>query len=59
MVEGGTEVKPSKELVPLLCVPNDRVEGHEAHYVTKTTKARWDGAMSEIANALKDIDVQS
>lgn len=43
IVEEGTEVKPSKELVPLLHVPNDRVEGHEAHYVTKTTKARWDG----------------
>jgi hypothetical protein len=81
MVEGGTEVKPTKALVPLLGVPEGRVEGHEAHYVTKTTKARWDGkrlvehlgfqltllifllinagAMSEIANALKDIDVKS
>ncbi len=43
MVEGGTEVKPKKELVPLLGVPDERVEGHEAHYVTMTTKARWDG----------------
>lgn len=43
IVEGATEVKPKKELVPLLGVPDVRVEGHEAHYVTKTTKARWDG----------------
>jgi len=43
MVEGGAEVKPKKELVPLLGVPEGRVAGHEAHYVTKTTKARWDG----------------
>ena len=43
MVEGATEGKPKKELVPLLGVPDVRVEGHEAHYVTKTTKARWDG----------------
>jgi hypothetical protein len=43
MVQGGAEVKPSKDLVPLLGVPEGRVEGHEAHYVTKTTKARWDG----------------
>jgi hypothetical protein len=43
MVEGGSEVRPKKELVPLLGVPEGRVEGHEAHYVTKTTKARWDG----------------
>ena len=44
MVEGATEgVKPNKALVPLLGVPEGRVEGHEAHYVTKTAKARWDG----------------
>lgn len=43
MVEGGTGVRPNKPLVPLLGVPEGRVEGHEAHYVTTTTKARWDG----------------
>lgn len=43
MVEGDTQVKSNKALVPLLGVPEGRVEGHEAHYVTKTAKARWDG----------------
>jgi len=42
-VEGGTQVKPNKALVPLLGVPEGTVEGHETHYVTTTTKARWDG----------------
>ena len=41
--EGGAEVRPKKELVPLLGVPEGRITGHEAHYVTATTKARWDG----------------
>lgn len=41
--------KVEKELVPLLGVP-----GEDAHYVTKSTKVRWDGAMAEIANALKE-----
>lgn len=48
----GADVRPKKEkekekereLVPLLGVPEGRVAGHEAHYVTTTTKARWDGA---------------
>lgn len=36
---------PKRELVPLLGVPEGpiRIAGHETHYVTKTTKARWDG----------------
>ena len=46
----GADVRPKREkekereLVPLLGVPEGRVAGHEAHYVTTTTKARWDGA---------------
>ena len=50
----GADVRPRKEkekereLVPLLGVPEGRVAGHEAHYVTTTTKARWDGAPSRI-----------
>jgi len=43
--------KVKKEMVPLLGVPTDG-----AQYVTKSTKARWDGAMAEIANALRDPD---
>ena len=43
MVDSGAGVKQKKELVPLLGVPEGRVAGHETHYVTKTTKARWDG----------------
>jgi hypothetical protein len=42
-IGGSADVAPKKELVPLLGVPEGRVAGHEAHYVTKTTKARWDG----------------
>ncbi len=36
--------KVPKELVPLLGVPGD-----EAHYVTKSTKARWDGELLGLA----------
>lgn len=43
--------KTKKEMVPLLGVPSDG-----AQYVTKSTKARWDGAMAEIATALRDPD---
>ena len=37
-----TEMKPKKQLIPLLGVPEGRVAGHGAHYVTATTEARLD-----------------
>lgn len=39
----------AKELVPLLGVP-----GEDAHYVTKSTKGRWDGMSLSISNVLTD-----
>ncbi|KAG8811848.1 hypothetical protein FRC18_003251 [Serendipita sp. 400] len=47
MIPPGVTVR--KELVPLLGVPTDG-----ARYVTKSTKARYDGVMAEIASALRE-----
>ncbi|CCA74152.1 hypothetical protein PIIN_08105 [Serendipita indica DSM 11827] len=46
--------KVKKEMVPLLGVP-----GENARYVTETTKAKWDGNMSEIVDALRDPNATS